>query len=118
MSLPRQSLRKIKENWKGFLGTQGLAKNLAYLGLSFALLGCVSKDDVRKDIQAFSFLHDRLPSKLCAENPSLRNFGIYRKLNNGQEEFISYCKTEIEQYLGFWSKDIERMLDKYIPDKK
>lgn len=89
------------------------------LALSFVLLGCVTtRNDVRKEIKAFVFLHDRLPSKLCAEVPELRNYGLYRKLNNGQEEFVSYCKKEVTEYLGFWNKDVETILDKYLPQKK
>lgn len=78
----------------------------------------MSRNQIQADIDANVFLIDRLPSKLCAENPALKEYGIYRKLNNGKEEFVSFCKREIELYMVFYSKDVERVLDKYFEKAK
>lgn len=87
--------------------------------LSSAILsGCVSRTEVQKRIDATVFLHDQIPVEICRDVPQLKKLGIYRKLNNGQEEFVSYCKPEIELYFGLYEKDVQKILDEFIPKKK
>ncbi len=116
MPLKKRSLNSIKESLNG-LSVKTLASRATFLALSFVLLGCVSRKDVQNDIDANVFLIDRIPTKLCTQTPELRGLGIYRKLNNGQEEFVSFCKNEITLYMVFYSKDVERVLDKYFERK-
>lgn len=52
---------------------------------------------------------------LCEKYPELKKFGIYRVLNNGKYEFLSYCDPQIANYQTISSRDLNRMLDKYLP---
>ena len=78
----------------------------------------MTRTEVQKEIDANVFLFDKLPKKICVQYPELQDIGLYRKLNNGNEEVVSYCDKEIEQYLGFYNRDVQKMLDKYVPKKK
>lgn len=69
------------------------------LSLSMTLLsGCPS----RKEVDAELWLNTGLPADICQKYPELADagkFGIYRKLDTGKYEFISYC-TEIPDGAG------------------
>ena len=117
MRLEKRLMGMIKGIWRGLF--QHIRVSLVVcLALSSGLQGCVSRTEVQKEIDASVFLHDKLPSGLCPKDSPLWSLGIYRKLNNGNEEFVSYCNKEIEQYFGIYKKDVEKMLDKYLPKKK
>lgn len=57
-----------------------------------------------------------IDEELCLKEKRLQEFGLYRRLNNGNYEFISYCDTEINQWLGIHGADLEQLLDKYSPN--
>ena len=116
-----RSGKRLKDMIKGIL--RGLFPHVPVslvvcLALMSALPGCVSRTEVQREIDANVFLFDKLPKKICDQYPELADIGVYRKLNNGNEETVSYCDPDIELYLGFYNKDVQKMLDKYVPKKK
>lgn len=58
-----------------------------------------------------------VPKEICDANPVLRDYGIYRELNNGKKEFVSVCTKEITLYLSIYGDDFNNLLDKYVPKK-
>ena len=117
MPLRKPLLNMIKGLLKS-LFQQGRASLVVCLALMSGLSACVTRTEVQKEIDANVFLFDKLPKAYCGEKSPLWDIGIYRKLNNGNEEVVSYCAKEIEQYLGFHNRDVQKMLDKYVPKKK
>lgn len=91
---------------------------MGFLALMSVIQGCVTRTEVQREIDANVFLFDKLPKKICVQYPELQDIGLYRKLNNGKEEVVSYCDKYIEEYLGFYNRDVQKMLDKYVPKKK
>jgi hypothetical protein len=52
---------------------------------------------------------------LCANTPELHNFGFYRKLNDGQLEFISFCNPLAQSMLSMTRDDYEKLLKGLVP---
>lgn len=97
---------------------------LALLSLMPLLQGCPK----RTDIEAEVWLNSGLPSDLCVSNPQLSKFGIYRKLDSGKYEFISYCTTvpdangnqvnATQQYISINAEKFNHFLDELLPKGK
>lgn len=83
----------------------------ATLFLAFALSSCVTRGEVR----AYFYLNNGLPADLCEREPRLRDYGFYRRLNDGRFEFVSFCSPDAKRYLGILDDDLERLLDKTLP---
>jgi hypothetical protein len=68
-----------------------------------------------------------IPAKLCTDNPALTRYGIYRLLNTGESEFVSYCTrlpnpnpsaspiAAIENYTGINTQKLNSVLDDLLP---
>lgn len=84
----------------------------ASLFLSFVLSGCVSRDEV----EATVWLHNRVPSELCEQHPSLKSYGIYRRLDQGGFEFVSWCDQKSSEWLLLHKDDFKRFLDELLPE--
>lgn len=86
-------------------------KNRLALLISFlALTGCPN----RAEIRAHLWLESGIPKKICAAVPEVAKSGIYRKLNDGRYEFISYCNPEIAHYLSIQDAELNDILNRYI----
>ena len=101
-----------------------LGKSLAMLGLLSSMLllqGCPS----RAEIDAEIWLNSGITPDVCAKYPELKQFGIYRKLDTGKYEFISYCTTvpdangnqvnAVQQYLSVNAQKFNKFLDELLP---
>ena len=75
-------------------------------------LGCPSK----KEIEASIWLNDGLPLALCEQYPDLAKYGVYRQLNNGSQEFMSYCNPLVKDWLGIHKADFEKFVKATWPD--
>ena len=61
----------------------------------FLLNACASRNT-----SVAMWLHDKIPSEICSREPGLLKIGIFRTLNDGTEEFLSYCSDGISDFLG------------------
>jgi len=69
----------------------------------------------RAQVDAEAWLNSGLPADLCNRFPEIKGYGLYRKLNNGKYEFISYCIPQARNYTAFRSDKLKNFLDEYLP---
>jgi hypothetical protein len=86
--------------------------------LALLLLTILPACPNRVEIRAHFFDNTGIPEHVCAKYPELWEFGMFRKLNDGKYEFVSYCKPEAQLYLDIYKDDLNNMLDKYLPEKR
>lgn len=114
---------------KGLLRLRlGLLRRVSYrvmpvllLSMPLLLTSCLSRQDVEAEI----WLNSGLPPDICAQNPDLSKFGIYRKLDTGKIEFISYCQqipdaagsmiTAVQLYDSVNNAKLQNILDALLP---
>lgn len=84
---------------------------LAVFPVLLLALGCPSK----KEIQASIWLNDSLVD-VCEQYPGVERYGFYRQLNNGTQEFISYCNPLAKEMLGMHKSDFERFVKETWPE--
>lgn len=51
------------------------------------------------------WLHKPIPSEFCTKE--LFEYGIYRRLNDGNYEWVAYCSPGISDYLSSYKDDVE-----------
>lgn len=102
----------MRENHLGFL---------APVLLMPLLQGCPN----RTEVEAYFFMNAPICGlhagcetigNICEKYPDLKRFGIYRVLNSGKYEFVSYCDPLIADFQSINKRDLNRMLDKYLPE--
>jgi hypothetical protein len=77
--------------------------------------GCIS----RKKIRAYIWLNNSpIPQEICAREPSLFDYGVYRKLNDGKLEFVSFCESKAKEFLSMHKSDFERILNENTDSEK
>lgn len=113
----------IKEKLKSFLAQTKLEKLPAMMAVSFAILCLVSTSGclTRAKVQALVWLNNSGSPEflaLCEQTPALKDFGFYRKLDNGQLDFISFCKPAAQQMLTMTEQDFNNLMDQYLPKPK
>lgn len=112
--------------WNTRLGLRLPGSRLATLGLSFwtvLLLGAGCP--TRKEVDAELWLNTGIPPELCDSQPLLKTTGIYRKLDSGKTEFISYCTETpdatgaphpaLENYTTINTQKFKSFLDVILP---
>lgn len=113
-------LRNVtKESLRKLLVIQMRGKRLIIPALLFSLLslpGC--KSYTRAEVKAEIFLNSGIPAKICQDYPEVAKSGIYRKLNDGNFEFLSYCHPEIVKYYSLYGPKFEEVLDALLPENK
>lgn len=67
-----------------------------------------------------------MPPDLCAAQPALSRYGIYRKLDSGKTEFISYCTQlpdangvyhpAVQGYTSINTQKLLSVLDELLPE--
>lgn len=82
--------------------------------LSLAMLqGCLT----RKQIEAASWLNNfKAVQELCVKYPELRDYGFYRKLNDGNLQFLSMCEENAQRMVSFLDTDLKKILDGTLPE--
>lgn len=97
-------------------------KYFFYLWIFLFLTGCIT----RKEVLAQVWLHGAIPEELCNKYPELKQYGIFRRLNDDQNgkpqwEFLPYCEKDgikyVERYLGFNSEKFYEILNAELPEK-
>lgn len=63
------------------------------------------------------WLNNGISAEICEREPSLRDHGFYRRLNDGRYEFISFCDERAKDWLGVHSTDFNRVLDELLPQR-
>lgn len=70
---------------------------------------CVSK----REINASIWLNNSpLPVELCEREVALKEYGFYRRLNNGNFEFISFCNKKSNKWLAIHKDDFNRLMNR------
>lgn len=98
---------------------------LAYLAplllIALSCSGCPS----RQEIEAALWLNNGLPADLCEIDKPMEERselaqrlwrrGMYRELNTGKKEFLSYCHPTMLEMFGAYKVDTNRIIDAYLP---
>lgn len=80
--------------------------------LSLLLSSCIS----REEVEAVIFLNNfHAMGPICERTPEIKQYGFYRKLNDGKLEFVSICNSTARNYLAVHKDDFNRLLDKALP---
>lgn len=66
----------------------------------------------REEIDAALWNSDRIPVEYCEKYPEIKEYGFYRKLNDGNEEFVSFCSDNAKTYFAMYNKDFEKLVTK------
>jgi len=87
----------------------------AFVILAAAVIasGCIT----RAEIKASLWLNNGIPEEVCSREPSLRDHGFYRRLNDGKLEFISFCSPDASRWISIYDADLEKILDETLPDQ-
>jgi len=81
---------------------------MKYLLILMVLCSCVT----RREIEAAMWNMDKVPKRVCDAEPELYKMGIYRNLDNGKQQFVSYCSQTMFDHLAASKADIERLVKK------
>lgn len=76
------------------------------------LQGCLTKEKIDAVLWNNTIA---IPKELCDQNPELKKHGIYRKLNDGKYEFVSWCNENINLYLSVLGDDLNKLIDENLP---
>ena len=63
-----------------------------------------------------------VPQEICDKAPELKQYGLYRKLNSGQWEFVPYCglvdgPRQGHAFFAMYDVDLNNILDATLPKK-
>lgn len=64
-----------------------------------------------------------IPQRLCDALPELAQYGLYRKLDSGQWEFVAYCNMGTgpqagHVFFGIYDDDLSAILNGTLPKKE
>ena len=77
----------------------------------FALI-CQASCVTRKKVNAYLWLNNSpIPQEICEREPDLKDYGLYRKLNGGGFEFVSFCEVKARDFFSMYKTDFERLLN-------
>lgn len=87
--------------------------------------GCVSRGELKASLWLSNGMDPKLcgPSQALSPNPSIWDYGVYRKLSDGKLEFVPYCKRDAEgnpyaaHYFSIFDEDLNRVLDATLPEQ-
>jgi hypothetical protein len=89
---------------------------LLYATICLGLGSCLRP--TRPEINGRIWLNNTpIPEDICLREPSLKDYGFYRKLNDGKLEFVSFCSPEAFHWIAMHELDFKDLLDKYVPEK-
>lgn len=74
----------------------------------FLCASCVTA----KRVKAHLWLNNSaIPSEICAREPSLYDYGFYRRLNGGKLEFVSFCEKKANEFLAMHKSDFNKLMN-------
>jgi hypothetical protein len=79
---------------------------------SFFLNGCTT---LTPKFNGPIFLIDQIPEMHCSEE--IWKYGIYRRLSNGDKEYLPFCDPRIHSYLASHARDLELVEEKSSASK-
>jgi hypothetical protein len=66
----------------------------------------------RNQINSYLWLNNSpIPTEICEREPLLKDYGLFRRLNNGNFEFISICDARMKNFLSMHKDDLARILN-------
>jgi len=66
----------------------------------------------RNQINAYLWLNNSpIPEEICQREPLLKDYGLFRRLNNGNYEFISMCDERMKSFISMHKDDLARILN-------
>jgi hypothetical protein len=66
----------------------------------------------RERVNAYLWLNNTpIPQEICDREPLLKDYGLFRRLNNGGFEFISFCESKVNQFYSMNKDDLARILN-------
>lgn len=74
-----------------------------------ALASCVSKREVDAKIWLNNF---PVPKESCDAAPAIKEYGFYRRLNDGNFEFVSICNKASRGFKQMSNKDFARLMNR------
>jgi hypothetical protein len=75
----------------------------------------------RERVNAYLWLNNTpVPPEICEREPLLKDYGLFRRLNSGGFEFISFCDPKVNQFYSMHKDDLTRILNgtKKMPNKE
>jgi len=91
------------------------ALSALFLALLLAASGCVT----RKEVDAASWLNNGpIPAEICDREPVLKDYGFFRRLDDGTFQFLSFCNESSPRMIAFKDEDLKKILDALLPEKK
>lgn len=107
-----QSKNKTRGNLKQPSGTLSLVTlavmTVLLLLTVFLVSGCRIS---RSEIEAAVWLNNApLPQDVC-RGPA-KDYGFYRRLNDGRLEFVSFCRPEAKNWIAIHKDDLQKILDR------
>ena len=80
--------------------------------LCLVLNSCIT----RGEVEAYTWLNNtEALAELCQKTPELKDYGFYRKLNDGKLEFISFCNPLAKRMISIIDSDLQKILDENLP---
>jgi len=79
------------------------------------LQGCVT----RKEVNAAAWLNNtHAMGEVCTRVPELKDYGFYRRLDDGKIQFLSFCNENARRMTAFKDEDLKNILDALLPGGK
>lgn len=80
-------------------------------------LGCVTRGEIKAAIWMNNGSDPALcgPSRAESKNPVLWDHGVFRRLNSGGFEFLSFCHPAVREYFAISRADLETILNETLP---
>ena len=85
-----------------------LVNRLALVTFVILCQACISKPKIKAKLWINNF---PVPSEVCQREPSLLDYGFYRKLSDGRLEFLSVCDKRIKDFFEMHKDDLARLLN-------
>lgn len=51
-----------------------------------------------------------MPSEICEQQPTLKDYGFFRRLNTGNFEFLSVCDERTREFYEMHKDDLARLI--------
>lgn len=83
------------------------------LFLSLISQGCLSISTKKKIRSSVWLNNSPLPAQICTTEA--KDYGFYRRLNQGGFEFVSFCNPVAPEWIAIHYRDLEEILNETLP---
>lgn len=77
-----------------------------------SLASCITRQEIRANVW---LTNAPVPPEICRKAPELKDYGFYRRLNDGTFEFVSFCTPSARRMISIVDTDFQRILDALLP---